>query len=87
MRIYRPGYMFWSWLIILLAAGTKASAGDRDYEFQKCISQAKCYECEDLRIWLKLTFWTCLDNCKYNCMMSISNDRQTQGLSILQYSL
>lgn len=76
------------WILILIIAGIpgiNSSAGDRDYDFQKCISQDKCNDCQDLNFWLKLTMWSCLDNCKYSCMQSISSSRLEQGLPLLQY--
>lgn len=76
------------WILFTLLAGIpciNSSAGDRDSEFQNCIAQDNCYKCQDLNIWLILTAWSCLDNCKYSCMKSISSSRLKQGLPLLQY--
>ena len=52
-----------------------ASSGDSAFLFQQCLTKCVTEDCQDplhppprLSLPLRLTRWTCEDNCKYNCM-------------------
>ena len=75
-------------LLTVIFGQVSGSAGDRQEEFQACIRQEKCKSnncISDLNVFLKLTGWSCLDNCKYTCMQYFSSIRSSQGLPLLQY--
>ncbi|CAE6462102.1 unnamed protein product, partial [Rhizoctonia solani] len=63
--------------IIPLILVINASSGDRSPPFQQCLSNCVARTCagvngpsrnSDLPLMLKLTRWTCADDCKYQCM-------------------
>ncbi|KAJ3909016.1 Per1-like protein [Lentinula edodes] len=67
-----------------------ASSGDRSDDFQRCLlhcDNTKCTEnsAESLSLTLRLTRWTCTDNCKYLCMHEITAQNIASGLAIHQY--
>ncbi|EUC59752.1 Mn2+ homeostasis protein (Per1) [Rhizoctonia solani AG-3 Rhs1AP] len=63
--------------ILPLIAAINASSGDRSPPFQQCLSNCVARTCtgpngasqnSDLPLALRLTRWTCADDCKYQCM-------------------
>ncbi|KAH8798493.1 Per1-like protein [Flagelloscypha sp. PMI_526] len=66
---------------------TSASAGDRDLTFLNCVSNLRDTQCAswDPPLSLSLTNWTCLDDCKYACMHSITSGRIDSGKPVFQY--
>ncbi|KAJ3854540.1 Per1-like protein [Lentinula lateritia] len=67
-----------------------ASAGDRAQEFQRCSFLCDNRECKGpsptpLPLALRITRWTCLDNCRYNCMHEITSQSIAAGKRPLQY--
>ncbi|KAL0573693.1 hypothetical protein V5O48_008264 [Marasmius crinis-equi] len=69
---------------------TLASAGDRAHDFQNCLFRCKISQCDiaspaTLPIALRLTQWTCLDNCKYSCMHEVTTYEMERGESMQQY--
>lgn len=78
--------------IALLAAATVtfASSGDRAQQYQDCISSCQTQRCMD-QSWsipslaLRITRWTCLDDCKYICMHTITDAAVYAGSRIHQY--
>ncbi|KAH8114210.1 Per1-like protein [Phellopilus nigrolimitatus] len=68
-----------------------ASAGDRTPSFQRCLDVCSWQNCTHDAEWpllplsLRLTRWTCVDDCKYSCMHAITNDAVAEGSAILQY--
>ncbi|KAJ3197412.1 Post-GPI attachment to proteins factor 3 [Irineochytrium annulatum] len=76
-------------LLLFNALATLASSGDRQSYYLNCVSKCKISKCrtpqpEPLPLTLRLTFWTCEQNCQYNCMHQTtvlniaSNDRVHQ---------
>ncbi|PVF95373.1 Per1-like protein [Serendipita vermifera] len=56
--------------LLTLATSAWASSGDRSLAFQSCLSQRSLRECTKpapLPLPLRLTGWTCEDDCKYQC--------------------
>ncbi|TFK65710.1 Per1-like protein [Pluteus cervinus] len=75
---------------LLLSTTVYASAGDRDSEFISCVSRCSNTRCTipnppRLSVALRLTFWTCNDDCKYSCMQEITTRAKKLGDPILQY--
>lgn len=67
-----------------------ASAGDRDWAFLNCIPACETRDCtpgsnNPDSFFLRATGWTCLDDCKYSCMHSITNQRAQSRQEIYQY--
>jgi len=66
-----------------------SSAGDRSKEFKDCLSYCGATQCgpqsSPLPLVLRLTRWTCTDNCKYTCMHQLTTERIDSGTKILQY--
>eukprot|EP00457_Paulinella_chromatophora_P004003 gb/GEZN01004013.1/.p1 GENE.gb/GEZN01004013.1/~~gb/GEZN01004013.1/.p1 ORF type:complete len:312 (+),score=10.48 gb/GEZN01004013.1/:398-1333(+) len=85
--------MFWPELLILLLlrlGGVHGSVGDQDPAFQHCVNVCERTKCQDpalskLPLLLELTFWTCPENCRYDCMHNITQQRSAYGLPILKY--
>ena len=80
-----------SLVLLGLTASGLASSGDRSGEFQVCVTQCSVqYRCtsssgSELAFPLRFTHWTCYDNCKYNCMHSITDKAVQQNQPIQQY--
>lgn len=74
--------------LVSLVALVLASSGDRDSDFQSCISRCaveRCHFATPLPLALLLTRWTCQDDCKYDCMHMLTDHAvQTRG-AIRQY--
>lgn len=69
-------------------SSSKASSGDRAPEFQACLSNCistTCNELKELTLALRLTHWTCADDCSYRCMHAITDDAATQNQDVKQY--
>ena len=82
------------WLSALLLAGliahVHASSGDRADMFQTCALLCTKRVCgedapHDSSLISRLTHWTCADECKYNCMHSLTDQALEQGTRIHQY--
>ncbi len=73
--------------LILLATLCLSSTGDQLSEFVFCLRRCQSGCPEDFRptIAETLTFWSCSDNCKYECMHDISNIHKSTGEEIHQY--
>ncbi|KAJ3127107.1 hypothetical protein HK098_006804 [Nowakowskiella sp. JEL0407] len=75
-------------LVLSLTLSTiNASSGDRNPPFQFCLSacEANCPNADPLALHLRLTLWTCSDNCKYECMRSITAKHVSENQPIHQY--
>ncbi|KAJ7765780.1 Per1-like protein [Mycena metata] len=63
---------------VLVAGAAWASSGDRSPEFENCLTRCGNANCSpsrrvSLSIPLRVTSWTCEDNCKYTCMQDITS--------------
>lgn len=78
-------------LVLLLAATIAlASSGDRAQEYQDCVASCNTDTClkqpwQALPWAFRLTRWTCLDNCRYACMHTITDAAIDAGTRIHQY--
>ncbi|KAI5118327.1 hypothetical protein M0805_006609 [Coniferiporia weirii] len=71
-----------------------ASAGDRSPLFTRCLFLCNSHQCttrEDhtpatLPLSLRLTQWTCADDCAYSCMHQLTDRAVVEGRPVLQYN-
>ncbi|KAI0713632.1 Per1-domain-containing protein [Earliella scabrosa] len=67
-----------------------SSSGDRAESFRSCVSICQSRVCGDstsepLPLALRLTRWTCVDDCKYQCMHMITDRAIEHGSPVEQY--
>ncbi|THH08699.1 hypothetical protein EW145_g2519 [Phellinidium pouzarii] len=70
-----------------------ASAGDRSSLFTRCLQKCELQECthtdnhspNTFPLSLRLTHWTCTDNCAYSCMHQLTDVAIDEGHHVLQY--
>lgn len=65
-----------------------ASSGDRSSNFQNCVSACYgdyCHPQTTLSLGLRLTRWTCTDDCKYQCMHMLTDIAIRESSKIHQY--
>jgi hypothetical protein len=65
-----------------------ASSGDRSSNFQSCVSACHgnyCHPQTTLPLALRLTRWTCTDDCKYQCMHMLTDIAIRESSTIHQY--
>lgn len=75
-------------IALALVASTAASSGDRSGDFQHCVIRCSADACTSsslLPISLRITRWTCTDDCKYRCMHSITDLAIERGDPVQQY--
>jgi hypothetical protein len=77
-------------LLTTLALPALASSGDTSAGFQYCISRCDAANCQIIQppvlpMTLRITRWTCMDNCKYVCMHQITDRDVINGNAIQQY--
>lgn len=82
------------WYLVSLALSIPASAssGDRAPLFTDCLQLCTSRECDStikdpirLPLSLRLAKWTCEDNCKYNCMHTVTTREIASGQRVQQY--
>ncbi|PCH38635.1 Per1-like protein [Wolfiporia cocos MD-104 SS10] len=80
-----------AWITLALVAYAYASSGDRAENYQRCVADCESLVCRDstwansLSYALRLTRWTCTDDCKYGCMHAITDHAVQNALPIQQY--
>ena len=77
-------------LLLALFTSVWASSGDQDINFIQCIQLCNIQNCGasstySMPLVLKLTRWTCDEDCKYGCMHEITDKRIRTGKPIEQY--
>ncbi|KAG0287663.1 hypothetical protein BGZ96_008455 [Linnemannia gamsii] len=81
-------------LIACCASLALASSGDRQQEYISCVNKCDSESCQteskgeleqQLDLSLRLTKWTCIDNCRYLCMHSITENAIQQNQPVHQY--
>src|ERR1700761_1837035 len=83
----------WLFLAVLcgISTGTYASSGDRNTGFQRCLSEKISKQCrsqdfyQNLPLTLRLTRWSCEDDCKYQCSHIMTNRAVKHQQRIEQY--
>jgi post-GPI attachment to proteins factor 3 len=83
----RIRHVFYLILALAIPNTCLASSGDRDPTFRSCIAQCEQRTCAsyDPSLAMRLTRWSCTDNCKYNCMHYITDHALEGGVKIQQY--
>ncbi|KAF7298467.1 Post-GPI attachment to proteins factor 3 [Mycena kentingensis (nom. inval.)] len=71
-------------ILLALTGAAYASWGDRSSEFQNCLTRCSPSQCS-LSLPLRITRWTCEDNCKYTCMHEITTRDKKLGDRVHQY--
>ena len=76
--------------VCLLVPLVLSSSGDRAESFRSCVSICQSRVCGDstsepLPLALRLTRWTCVDDCKYQCMHMITDRAIEHGSPVEQY--
>ena len=71
----------------LMTTSASASSGDRSPAYQSCVSKCEARTCStyDPSIFMRLTLWSCADDCKYICMHSITDHDVESGVRVQQY--
>ncbi|KAG7453108.1 Per1-like protein [Guyanagaster necrorhizus] len=77
-------------LLVAFPVQVLASWGDRSKDFQYCLRRCETADCvgqepAPLSLSLRLTRWTCSDNCKYHCMHEIASRDIALGTKLKQY--
>lgn len=83
LRMYR-----WVLAIAPFLVLVAASSGDRASDFQNCVSACygdQCHPWTTHSLALRLTRWTCTDDCKYKCMHMLTDSAVRVGSTIHQY--
>jgi hypothetical protein len=67
-----------------------ASSGDRSPVFKRCVDLCSTDRCKtqqpaDLPLALRLTHWSCTDDCRYTCMHEITSRDVERGVPVQQY--
>ena len=76
--------------VAILSASVYASSGDRSQEFINCVDLCKVARCgphfwSNSSLALRVTRWSCTDDCKYECMHEITDREIQSGRRIQQY--
>ncbi|KAJ6630255.1 Per1-like-domain-containing protein [Mycena sp. CBHHK59/15] len=82
--------LHWGALIAANLATVWASSGDRSPEFENCLTRCGDARCDPSRpiplsTPLRITRWTCSDDCKYACMHEITTRNIALGDPVHQY--
>jgi hypothetical protein len=73
-----------------LVSAVFASSGDRSPVFKQCVDLCSRNRCQtqqsgDLPLALRLTHWSCPDDCRYTCMHEIMSREVERGAPVQQY--
>ncbi|EIW85615.1 Per1-like protein [Coniophora puteana RWD-64-598 SS2] len=85
-----PTFLLSLTTLLSLSCLVYASAGDRDQRYQTCTTVCYGTRCltnppPTLPLSLRLTQWSCVDDCKYQCMHALTDEALTLGRDVLQY--
>ncbi|XP_077315845.1 GPI-specific phospholipase A2-like PGAP3 [Lithobates pipiens] len=81
-------------LVLLLAGVVSASRGDREPVYRECVSACEQRNCTGIRLldfraeqplYMRLTGWVCLDDCRYQCMWDTVSLYIKEGYSVPQF--
>lgn len=74
-------------LLFFIIVSIKASSGDKQSIFNICVKRCAqtCYRSPPLPLTLRLTRWTCEDDCKYVCMHTITDQALANSEPVHQY--
>ncbi|TFY60236.1 hypothetical protein EVJ58_g5282 [Rhodofomes roseus] len=85
--------IWYTLLLLCVPSLVLASAGDRAENYRNCVSKCESRVCKDnWNAWadtvplpMRLTRWTCSDDCKYGCMHAITDHAEQNALPVEQY--
>ncbi len=65
-------------VLSLYLVAIEASVGDKSVDFRKCVSGCEGNRCgsnaEVGDLSLRILGWSCTENCRYDCMRSVTDD-------------
>ena len=93
VHLYITMRLWYSALLSIIPSLVYASAGDRADNYRNCVSKCESRVCGDsydawassVSLPMRLTRWTCLDDCKYGCMHAITDHALRDSLPVEQY--
>ncbi|KAI8873720.1 post-GPI attachment to proteins factor 3-like protein [Ramicandelaber brevisporus] len=72
--------------MLSLSLVVNASKGDRDEYFQACVQRCDESRCSHpLPFYLRALFWSCRQDCEYECMRAITREAKQNSREIMQY--
>ena len=73
--------------VAALSCTVLASSGDRAPDFSRCVTKCLDHSCATYEppLSLRLTRWSCTDDCRYRCMHTITDHAVEGGVPIQQY--
>ncbi|KAM8946145.1 GPI-specific phospholipase A2-like PGAP3 [Pelodytes ibericus] len=81
-------------LVLLLAGAAAASRGDREPVYRECVTGCEQSNCTGARLrdfraeqplYMRLTGWACLDDCRYQCMWHTVSLYIKEGYAVPQF--
>jgi hypothetical protein len=74
--LFRMLFSLVVWVLSLKLVVIEASIGDRSADFRRCVSRCEGERCgsELADPWLTALGWSCTENCRYDCMRSVTDD-------------
>ena len=76
--LFRMSFVLVVWVLSLKLVAIEASIGDRSGDFRRCVSRCEGERCgsssELADPWLRALGWSCPENCRYDCMRSVTDD-------------
>ena len=79
-------------LLMLLALPSLGSIGDRSPDFVNCVESCTQRNCSGeegekagLSLVLRVLFWTCSENCEYECMHEVTREDVRRGRAVRQF--
>ncbi|KAM4692229.1 post-GPI attachment to proteins factor 3 [Rhinophrynus dorsalis] len=80
--------------LLLLFGAAAASRGDREPVYRECVNSCEQSNCTGVRLrdfraqqplYMRLTGWTCLDDCRYQCMWHTVSLYLNEGYAVPQF--
>ena len=76
--LFRMALSLVVWVLSLKLVAIEASIGDRSVDFRRCVSRCDGERCGSGSVladpWLRALGWSCTENCRYDCMRSVTDD-------------
>ncbi|ORZ20335.1 Per1-like protein [Absidia repens] len=73
-------------ILLCFSVSSFASTGDEEPNFLSCVNLCSHSQCPTkLPLQLQLFFWSCKENCQYECMHAITDKAIEHGEKVLQY--
>ena len=76
--LFRMSLSLVVWVLSLKLVAIEGSIGDRSVDFRRCVSRCDGERCGSGSVladpWLRALGWSCIENCRYDCMRSVTDD-------------